>query len=162
MTQLKYRILKWLNNFKKYSTENSIHARPLRHRPFKHFFDENDAHYGDLIWHTEACQLTKCGSVLSNWPTVVKVCRQQLAYSCQSLSAATGLQLSKSLGSNWPKVVKVSRQQLAYSCQSLSAATGLQLSKSVGSNWPTVVKVSRQQLAYSCQSLSAAPGLQWS
>ena len=100
MTQLKYRILKWLKNFKKYSTENSIHARPLRHRPFKHFFDENDAHDGDLIWHTEACQLTKCGSVLSNWPTVVKVSRQQLAYRCQSLSAATGLQLSKSVGSN--------------------------------------------------------------
>jgi len=32
---------------------NSIRARPLQHRLFKHLLDEIDAHYGDLISHTE-------------------------------------------------------------------------------------------------------------
>jgi hypothetical protein len=42
---------------------NSIRARPLQHRLFKHLLDEIDAHYGDLILHTEVRWLSR-GKVL--------------------------------------------------------------------------------------------------
>jgi hypothetical protein len=37
----------------------SIRARPLQHRLPKHSSDESDAHYGDLILHTEVRWLTR-------------------------------------------------------------------------------------------------------
>jgi hypothetical protein len=42
---------------------NSIRARPLQHRLFKHLLDETDAHYGDLILHAEARWMSR-GKVL--------------------------------------------------------------------------------------------------
>jgi hypothetical protein len=38
---------------------NSIHARPLQHRLFKHLLDKIDALYGDLILHTEVHWLSR-------------------------------------------------------------------------------------------------------
>jgi hypothetical protein len=42
---------------------NWIRARPLEHRLFKHLLDEIEAHYGDLILHTEVRWLSR-GKVL--------------------------------------------------------------------------------------------------
>jgi hypothetical protein len=42
---------------------NSIRAKPLQHRLFKHLLDEIDAHYADLILHTEVRWLNR-GKVL--------------------------------------------------------------------------------------------------
>jgi hypothetical protein len=42
---------------------NSICARPLQHRLFKHLLDRIDAHYEDLILHIEVCWLSR-GKIL--------------------------------------------------------------------------------------------------
>jgi hypothetical protein len=38
---------------------NLIHARPLQCRLFKHLLDKIDAHYGDLVLHTEVRWLSR-------------------------------------------------------------------------------------------------------
>jgi hypothetical protein len=49
---------------------NSILARPLPHRLFKHLLDETDAHYGDLILHTEVRWLSR-GKVLFRFQKLI-------------------------------------------------------------------------------------------